>query len=52
MTDVDEQMTRMPHPFVNGEKLTQMNGQLVSIVGKVDRVEAGAFMIRTTDGKC
>ena len=51
MTDVEDQMAKLPHPFVNGEKMSQMNGQLVAIVGKVDRVEAGHFTIRTTDGK-
>ena len=51
MTDVDNQMAKQPHPFVNGEKLTQMAGQLVAIVGKVDRIEAGLFTMRTTDGK-
>ena len=51
MTDVDNQMAQLGHPFVNGEKLSQMDGHLVAIVGKVDRVEAGKFTIRTTDGK-
>ena len=51
MTDVEDQMSKLPHPFVNGEKMSQMNGQLVAIVGKVDRVESGHFTLRTTDGK-
>ena len=51
MTDVEEQMAKQPHPFVNGQRLAQMNGQLVAIVGKVDRVENGSFLLRTTDGK-
>ena len=51
MTDVEDQMAKQPHPFVNGEKLAQMNGQLVAIVGKVDRIENGLFTLRTTDGK-
>ena len=51
MTDVDNQMGKLPHPFVNGEKMTQMNGQLVAIVGKVERVENDKFTVKTTDGK-
>ncbi len=51
MTDVDNQMGKLPHPFVNGEKMTQMNGQLVAIVGKVERVENDKFIVKTTDGK-
>lgn len=51
MTDVEDQMAKQPHPFVNGAKLAQLEGQLVAIVGKVDRIEAGKFFIRTTDGK-
>lgn len=51
MTDVEDQMAKQPHPFVNGEKLTQMNGQLVAIVGKVDRTDGTNFYLRTTDGK-
>ena len=51
MTDVDNQMGKLPHPFVNGEKMTKMNGQLVAIVGKVERVENSSFTIKTTDGK-
>ncbi len=51
MTDVDNQMGKMPHPFVNGEKMSQMNGQLVAIVGKVERVENDKFIVKTTDGK-
>ena len=51
MTDVEDQMAKQPHPFVNGEKLAQMAGQLVAIVGKVDRIDSGSFTLRTTDGK-
>ena len=51
MTDVNEQMAKLPHPFVNGAKMAQMVDQLVALVGKVDRVEQGAFVLRTTDGK-
>jgi len=51
MTDVDNQMGKLPHPFVNGEKMKSMNGQLVAIVGKVERVENSSFTIKTTDGK-
>jgi len=51
MTDVEQQMARVPHPFVNGARLAQMNGQMVAIVGKVDRIENGSFSLKTTDGK-
>lgn len=51
MTDVEDAMAKQPHPFVNGQKLAHMNGQLVAIVGKVDRVQDGSFTLRTTDGK-
>ena len=51
MTDADIQMAKLPHPFVNGDKLASMDGQLVAIVGKVDRIESGSFILRTTDGK-
>ena len=51
MTDVEDQMAKLPHPFVNGAKMAQMNGQLVALVGKVDRIESGVFTMRTTDGK-
>ena len=51
MTDADVAMAKLPHPFVNGEKLASMDGQLVALVGKVDRVESGSFTLRTTDGK-
>ena len=52
MTDVEDQMAKQPHPFVNGEKLSQMRDNLVAIVGKVDRIDGSAFYLRTTDGKC
>ena len=51
MTDVEEQMAKQPHPFVNGARLAASNGSLVAIVGKVERVENGNFTLRTTDGK-
>ena len=51
MTDVEEQMAKQPHPFVNGEKMSQMNDCHIAIVGKVDRLESGKFTLRTTDGK-
>ena len=51
MTDVQDAMARQSHPFVNGERLARMNGQLIAIVGKVERVEAGVMTIKTTDGK-
>ena len=50
-TDVDEQMAKQPHPFVNGEKMSSMSDCHVAVVGKVDRLESGKFTLRTTDGK-
>ena len=44
-------MAKQPHPFVNGSRLAALNGHLVAIVGKVERVENGNFTLRTTDGK-
>ena len=51
MTDVELTMSREPHPFVNGSLMGRMNGQSVAIVGKVDKIEADSFTLRTSDGK-
>ncbi len=51
MTDVDAGMSREPHPFVNAQYMSRMEGQTVDICGKVDKVEAGSFTIRSSDGK-
>ena len=51
MTDVDAGMSREPHPFVNAQYMSRMEGQTVAICGKVDKVESGSFTIRSSDGK-
>ena len=51
MTDVELTMSREPHPFVNASLMGRMNGQSVAIVGKVDKIEADSFTLRTSDGK-
>ena len=51
MTDVELQMSREPHPFVNAGLMERMEGQTVAIVGKVDKIDSGSFTLRTSDGK-
>ena len=51
MTDVELTMSREPHPFVNASLMERMDGQSVAIVGKVDKIEADGFTLRTSDGK-
>ena len=51
MTDVDAGLAREPHPFVNAHYMSRMEGQTVAICGKVDKVEANSFTLRTSDGK-
>ena len=49
MVEVEDQMAKLPHPFVNGAKMAQMKGRLVALVGKVLRIESSVFTISTTD---
>ena len=49
ITTALDQMTNKPHPFVNGAKMSQMVGQHVALVGKVESIESGLFTMRTTD---
>ena len=51
MTDVEAGLAREPHPFVNAHYMSRMEGQTVAICGKVDKVEANSFTLRTSDGK-
>ena len=51
MTDVEAGLAREPHPFVNAHYMSRMEGRTVAICGKVDKVEAGSFTLRTSDGK-
>ena len=51
MTDVEAGLAREPHPFVNAHYMSRMEGQTVAICGKVDKVEANSFILKTSDGK-
>ena len=51
MSDVKETMMREPHPFVNAKYMETMAGKTVALMGKVEKVEAACFTVRTSDGK-
>ena len=51
MSDVQDSMMKEPHPFVNAKFMETMAGKTVALMGKVDKVEATSFTVRTSDGK-
>ena len=42
---------RNAHPFINGSKMNTFAGKPVALLGKVDKVEGGCMVLKTTDGK-
>merc|ERR1711871_495720 len=49
--DAHVMMAREPHPFVNGDRMLNFRGCAVAVVGKVERLESGSFIMKTTDDK-
>jgi len=51
MSEEVKQVHREPHPFVNLQHMTKFVGRTVAFVGRVDRVEDGNLILKTSDGK-
>ena len=51
MVEVDSALDfeKQAHPFVNAAKMGSFIGSPVALLGKVDKVEANQFIVKSTD---